>query len=118
AWAVTRLVPLERPFEVGLIIVTLAAGAPFAVKLTQLAGGTVAFSSGVLVLLLVATIGYMPLAVPLLVPAIDVEAWTIARPLVLTMLLPLGAGLLLRAVAPRRTDGLLPFLGKLANVAL
>src|SRR5690606_24252864 len=45
AYAVTRLVALERPFEIGLILVTLAAGAPFVVKLTQLACGTVAFSS-------------------------------------------------------------------------
>ena len=43
----------------------------------------------------------MPVVVPLALPDADVRAWAIARPLVLTMLLPFAAGLLLRAWSER-----------------
>jgi len=70
------------------------------------------------VLLVVATIAFMPLAVPLLIPSASVGAGTIARPLVLTMLLPLAAGLVLEVLAPRWAARLLPIAGRVANVTL
>jgi BASS family bile acid:Na+ symporter len=50
AYAVTRLLTLEPAMEIGLILVSTAAGAPFLIKLTQLADGDLAFAGGLLVL--------------------------------------------------------------------
>ncbi len=117
AFLILRLLPLEIPYAIGLVLVASAAGAPFVIKLTQMAGGHVAFASGLLVLLLVTTIAYMPFVVPRLAPEADVSAWSIARPLVMTMLLPLAVGLVVKALAPD-SSRVLPLLGMLANVAL
>jgi BASS family bile acid:Na+ symporter len=118
AYVVTRLLSLEPAFAVGLLLVATAAGAPFLIKLTQIARGETAFAAGLLVLLLVATIVYMPIVVPLIGPTASVSMSAIAGPLILTMLLPLGIGLLIDAWFEPLTDRLLPILNKLSSSAL
>jgi BASS family bile acid:Na+ symporter len=78
----------------------------------------VAVATGLLVLLLVITIGYMPLVVPLIAPDADVSAGSIAQPLVLTMLLPLITGLVADFLSGGWTKRLLPILGPVSSGAL
>ena len=87
------------------------------IKLTEMSGGDVAFSAGPLVLLIVVSIVYMPLVVPLLSPGSEISPWAIANPLVLTMLLPLAVGLLVKRLAPT-TGPILPVLRVVTNVSL
>jgi predicted Na+-dependent transporter len=118
AFAVTRLLTLDPAMEIGLILVSTAAGAPFLIKLTQMADGDLAFAAGLLVLLLVVTMAYMPIVVPLIAPEAAVSAISIAMPLVLTMLLPLGVGLIVDAWNEPLTERLLPFMNKASSFAL
>src|SRR3954468_7840711 len=50
ASGVARLFSLDRPMGTGLVLVGTAAGAPFVIKLAQLAKGDVAFAAAILVL--------------------------------------------------------------------
>lgn len=118
AYVVARTLPLEEAHAVGLFLVASAAGAPFVLKLTEAARGDVALSATLLLVLLPATIVYMPAVVPLEVPDAGVSVFSIARPLVLTMLLPLGIGLVLHAWAPRLARHVQPLMGKLSTVSL
>jgi BASS family bile acid:Na+ symporter len=118
AIGILQIVPLDRPYAIGLVLVALAAGAPFTIKLTQMSGGDVAFSAGVLVLLIVLSIGVVPLVAPRLAPGVTISAWGVAAPLIRTMLLPLVLGMGVRAFASRATPALLRLLGPIANVAL
>jgi bile acid:Na+ symporter, BASS family len=118
AYAVARLLPLDQAAQIGLMLVATAAGAPFLIKLTQLANGDTAFGAGVLVLLLGTTIVYMPIVVPLVVPDATVSAAAIAMPLILTMLLPLGAGLFIDAAFERLADMLQPLSNMASSIAL
>lgn len=115
---VVRLVPLEPPAETGLLLVAAAAGAPFQVKLTELAEGDLGFSTTLLVVLLPATVVLMPVVVPLLTPGAEVSAGAVALPLLLTMLLPLAVGLLAGTWRPRWGRRLRPLLGRISTVAL
>ena len=45
AYAITLILPLNDSIEVGLILISMAAGAPFLPKLVQVAKGNTAFSS-------------------------------------------------------------------------
>jgi BASS family bile acid:Na+ symporter len=117
AFLILRVLSLEMPYAIGLVLVSSAAGAPFVVKLTQIAGGHVAFAAGVLVLLVLVSIASMPLVVPLLAPEAHVNTWEIARPLIVTLLLPFGIGLVIKALAPT-SQRALPYLGMLSNTAL
>ena len=67
----------------------LLAGAPFLPKLAQMAKGDVALGVGAMVLLMVVTVFYAPLVLPLAVEGATVDAWQIASSLILFMLVPL-----------------------------
>jgi predicted Na+-dependent transporter len=118
AYVITTIFSIGEEREIGLLVVACAAGAPFLIKLAQMAGADLAIATGVLVLLLVITVPYMPIVIPLIAPEADVSAFGIARPLVLTMLLPLVVGLIADRFVPTWTKRLLPLLGVLANIAL
>ena len=117
AFVILHVIKLDPAYAIGLVLVAAAAGAPMIIKLTEMSGGDVAFSAGLLVLLIVVSIVYMPLVVPLLSPGSEISPWAIANPLVLTMLLPLAVGLLVKRLAPT-TGPILPVLRVVTNVSL
>src|SRR5262249_7220928 len=88
---------LEEPYRIGLLLCGLAAGAPFLIKLAEFAKADPAFGVGLMVLLMVVTVGYVPLILPIFVSGTAVNPAQIAASLVVLMLIPLAAGLLLRA---------------------
>ncbi len=120
AWGllVTWLLQLDEPYRVGILLVAAAAGAPFLVKLVAMADGDVAFASSLLVLLLPATVLYMPLVVPLIADEADVDALAIATPLVLTTLFPLAVGVVVLAALPPLAERVRRVLGPVSTVAL
>jgi BASS family bile acid:Na+ symporter len=79
------------------LLLGVAAGAPFLPKLAGIAKGNLAFAVGLMVLLMVLTVAYMPLVLPLLLQGVSVDPMKIARSLLLLMLLPLGVGLSVNA---------------------
>ena len=100
ALALARLLRLDEAFGVGLLLLGVAAGAPFLPTLTQIARGNLAFAVGLMVLLMVVTIGYLPLVLPVLLPGVSVDPAEIARSLFLLMLLPLAGALVVNAKLP------------------
>ena len=94
-----RLLRLDEPFALGLLLLGLAAGAPFLPKVVGIANGDVASAVGLMVLLMVGTTVFLPVALPLLIKGVEVNPWKIARFLTLLMLIPLVAGLIVRARA-------------------
>jgi len=97
AVVIARLLRLDEPLGIALLLLGTAAGAPFLPKLAGIAKSNLAFAVGLMVLLMVLTVGYIPLVLPLLLEGVSVNPAKIARSLVLLMLLPLGSGLLLKA---------------------
>lgn len=117
AWAVANLFGLSESLTLGLLLLGTAAGAPFLPKLAQIAKGDVPYSVGLMVLLMVVTIVYIPLVLVPLVEGVEVSAWDIAQPLVYFMLIPLGVALLVRARYDESKD-VAPHLNQISTVAL
>jgi len=103
---------------VGLLLLGAAAGAPFLPKLTELAKGDLPFAVGIMVLLAVGTVGYLPLVLPLLLPGISTDSKKIAGWLFLLTLLPLATGLALRARYEEVAARVKPVLDWISNVSL
>ena len=97
AFGLAQVIPMEEPLKIGLILMGSAAGAPFLPKLAQIAKADVAFAVGLMALLVVVTVGYLPLVLPLLLPGVEVDAAKIAITLFGEMLVPLAIGLVVRA---------------------
>ncbi len=117
AWGIAELVGLSDSTALGLILIGSAAGAPFLPKLAQMAKGDVAYSVGLMTLLMVVTVAFIPLVLGTLIDSVEVSAWEIAKPLLLGMLLPLGLALLVRA---RYDDAknVAPALNQISTMAL
>jgi BASS family bile acid:Na+ symporter len=118
ALAIARLLHLDQPLGVALLILGTAAGAPFLPKLAEIAKGNLAFAVGLMVLLMVLTVGYMPLVLPLLLEGVSVDPLKIARSLLFLMMLPLAAGLIFKSRYESMAARGVPVLGKVSTLSL
>ena len=116
ALAIARILRLDQPLGIALLLLGAAAGAPFLPKLAGIAKGNLAFAVGLMVLLMVLTVAYMPLVLPLLLEGVSVDPMKIARSLVLLMLLPLGAGLAVNARFGSIAERMLLLVTNIRNV--
>ncbi len=94
AYAMTLGLPLEYPYGIGLILLGMTPGVPFMPMVVNRVKGDLGYTAAFMLLVAVTTIIYMPLVVPLLLKGLTVSAWTIAKPLLLVMFIPLVAGML------------------------
>ena len=118
AYLILLVIPLEQGLATGLILIATAAGAPFLPKLAQVAKGNLAFAVGLMVLLMVVTIIYMPLVLPLLLQGVEVNPWDIARSLIIMMLIPLAIGLVVKARYESMAETLQPHMSQTSTVAI
>jgi len=99
AWGLAQIAPIEPGYGTALVLMGLAPCAPFAPAMARKAGGEPASMAAVMLLTAIGTMIVMPLAVPILVDGLSADPWTIARPLLLYVLVPLVAGMAVRHVA-------------------
>lgn len=118
AYLLALLFNLDESLRIGLILLSTAAGAPFLPKLVDVAKGNIAFSVGLMVLLMIVTIIYLPLVLPLLLGDVQVNPWDIAQSLIVMMLIPLAVGLFIKARYEDAADKIQPTFGMASNIAL
>jgi len=97
AAVISRLIGIEEPFRYGLVLVAMAAGAEAGPKLTAFARGDVGLSVGLLVVSLGITIFYIPLMLSLFLPEVHLDRGQLLLKLGLTVAVPAGAGLFVKA---------------------
>jgi BASS family bile acid:Na+ symporter len=108
----------DPALETGLLVFALCAGAPFLIKLTQTTGHDLALGAATMLLLMVATVAYAPIALPLFLPGVTVDAWSITRSLLLQMILPIALGMLAARFLTSLARTVQPWVGRLGNHAL
>jgi BASS family bile acid:Na+ symporter len=118
AWGIQAVMDLDQDIYIGLLLMATAAGAPFLPKLAQAAKGDAAFSVGMMVLLMVVTVAYIPLVLPLFLPDVTINPWDIAKSLIFLMLFPLAIGLFMKSRWSSTADELQPHMSKASSVAI
>jgi predicted Na+-dependent transporter len=113
-----NLLGLEEDLRIGLILISIVAGAPLVPKLAQIAKANIPFAVASTALLVVATVIYLPLVFPLVLPGVRLDTMSIVRPLAIQIVLPLLVGLIVDYISKDEADVLLPVLGQIANVSL
>ena len=115
---IVQFLPLSEGLKIGLILTGMAAGAPFLPKLVQVAKGDMAFTAGLMVLLMVVTNAFLPIVLPFVLTGVQVNPWDIAKSLILLMLMPLGISLFIRARYEDVAKGLIPTMAMATNLSL
>jgi BASS family bile acid:Na+ symporter len=118
AWGIQAVMNLDQDLYTGLVLVATAAGAPFLPKLAQMAKGDIPLSVGLMTLLMVLTVVYMPVVLPLFLADVEVSAWDIASSLITMMLLPLGVGLFMKARWAGTAETLQPHMSQASSFAI
>ena len=118
AFLLTWVLPVSEGAAIGIIVVACAAGAPFLPKLVQVAKGDIAFGVGLMTLLMVLTVIYMPIVFPLLLQGVSVDALAIATSLFFQMLVPLGIGLFIKARYDEIAAHIQPTFAQASNIAI
>jgi predicted Na+-dependent transporter len=118
AWGITSLITLDEPLKIGLIVLSTVAGAPFLVKEIQAAKGDLALGVGLMFLMMIVTIIYVPLVLPRLLSGVEVDAWAIAKSLIVTMLVPIVIGLLWKSHSEESAKNWAPIMNKISGISL
>ena len=118
ALSLIEIFSLDESLAVGLLLVSLAAGAPALPKTAVFAKLDTAEATGLMVLLVVVTIAVMPILLPLFLTNITVTFWDIASGLVYLILIPLAVSLFIRARYPDVASSIQPMFTQASNLSL
>ncbi len=118
AFGISRVIPLEDPLKIGLIVLATCAGAPFLILEAKGAKANMGVAVGVMTLLMVVTIFYLPLVLPMLLTGVEVDAGAIAQSLIVMMLIPLILGLLIKSHSPDTAKNWVPTMNKIGSLGI
>jgi len=116
AYIITLILPLEYPYAIGLILLGMTPGVPFMPMVLSRVKGDLGYTAAFMLLVSLATIIYMPLVVPLLLKGLSVSAWTIAKPLLSVILLPLATGMLVLRFSESLASKIQPLVKKITGI--
>ena len=107
-YLITKVLPLEEPYVVVVFLASLAPCAPFLQQMVGKARGDMGFAGALVPLVMVGTVVLMPLMAPLLIKGVTISTASLAKPLLLTILLPLIIGAVIPAFCRPRGNQDLP----------
>src|SRR5512137_217382 len=95
----TKIIPLAEPYALGMVFLGMAPCSPAIPIMVKKAGGSLAYMSAFMVLAYVGTVALMPFMVPWLAKGFTADPWTIAKPLLFFIAMPLVIGVAIRRAA-------------------
>ncbi|MDH5255447.1 MAG: hypothetical protein OEW72_05970 [Gammaproteobacteria bacterium] len=116
-YLITVVVPLAEPFAAVVLLTSLAPCAPFLPPMVGKARGDVNFAGAFIPLAAVGTVVFMPLLAPLMIKGLTVSAMALAKPLVITVLIPLLVGALVRTYAAAMAGKIFPTVKRVAGLS-
>lgn len=119
AWGIAKASPMGSQYVPGLVLATLGAGSAASLKAAQLARrADLPLAVSLAVVLQLVNIVAVPLWAGRVVTGASISAWDIVKSLLALVLLPLVAGLFIRARYCEHATSWQPDLVKAANLAL
>lgn len=113
---IIKILPLSEAHGAGLLLFSLAPTAPMLPILIRKAKADMDISAAMMPVAVVGTVILMPLLAPVLIPGVSVSSLALAKQLVLTVLLPLVAGVLIMVFAKKTGTTVFPYVKKLAGL--
>jgi len=118
AYLIITVLPLAEGHAAGLLLISLAPTAPFFPLMVRRACGDMSFAASFMMLSTIGTVLLLPLLAPRLIAGLTVDAWSLAKPLLVMVLLPLLIGGAIRVFAPNAAEKLFPVVKKIGGIFL
>lgn len=97
----TKIIPLSESYALGLVLLGLSPCSPAIPAMMRRSGGSLAYMSAFMLVAFAGTVVLMPFLVPWLAKGFTADAWTIAKPLLIFIMVPLLIGV---AIHENRVD--------------
>jgi BASS family bile acid:Na+ symporter len=114
----SRVLVLDEPYAIGLIVMSMVPGAAYLSILVGWARGDLGYSASALLLTCLGIVVFVPLVLPQIVPGVSVSAWAIAKPLIVLVLVPFIIGLAIRQRSERVAGKIQPIIKKIAVIGM
>jgi BASS family bile acid:Na+ symporter len=115
-YLITMVFPLAEPFVIVVFISSVAPCAPFFPQMVEKARGDMSFAGAFYPLVVVGAVVLLPLIAPLVIEGLTVSPWALAKPLFLTLLLPMAIGVAFRHYAETAATKIFPAVNVIAKV--
>jgi len=95
-YLITLVIPLAKPYSMVMLIASLAPCAPFLPPMVDKVRGDISFAGAFVPLVAIGTVIFMPIMAPILIKGLAINAMALAKPLIITVLIPLLLGAVIR----------------------
>src|SRR5512137_2976779 len=113
----TKIIPLAEPYALGLVLLGMAPCSPAIPVMMRKSGGSLAYMSAFMLTAYAGTVLLMPFMVPWLATGFTADPWTIAKPLVFFIAIPLVIGAAIRSVAEPVAEKAAPIVKRVTGLA-
>ncbi len=115
-YIILQVIPLDQGLAIGLVLMAAGAGSPFMLKLVQFMKADMAFAVGLMLILSIVTLVYMPLVLSILLPGISVNPTSIAVSLLVLIFLPLIIGTTIKSRYGEIAKTIQPTFNQISNI--
>ena len=108
AYLITTVIPLEEPYVIVMFFSSVAPVAPFFPIMAKQARGDMNFAGALFPLAVIGTVIFLPLMAPLVIKGLMISSLDLAKPLFMTLLLPMAIGVTARHFAEAKVTKIVP----------
>jgi len=108
AYLISWVLALDEAYFIGLLLSSLAPVSAFLPLAVEKARGDMNFTGVLVPVAMVGIVVLMPLLTPLMIKGVTISAWSIAKPILLTVFLPLVIGAAIRHFATIAAAKIIP----------
>ena len=112
------LIPMNPELAAGLLLVSIAAGAPSTGKVAQFTGGNVAQAVSLTIILTIVTVLLMPFLIPFILEGAQADPVYVMANLVVLILIPILIGILVKSRSEPLAARLRPIMDWVSNISI
>ncbi len=115
-YLLAKVIPLEPPVAMGLILITLGPGGPMLPLMVDRAHGDLNYTATFTLFTTLGTVIFLPIMVPLLVEGLTVTTAMVAKPMLMFILLPMVIGVVMKLRRASFAAAIQPFVNKATKI--
>ncbi|MDD1657657.1 MAG: bile acid:sodium symporter [Methanomicrobiales archaeon] len=112
------VIPMNPELAAGLLLVSVAAGAPSTAKVAQFTGGNIALSVSLTIIMTIVTIVLMPFLLPFILEGAQANPLYVTANLAVMILIPIILGILVKSRSEPLAARLRPLMDWVSNISI